>query len=144
MPNGYNSSGSGLLSGGGRTRQYSSRPCRIRRRPMRNFPDCHLKDWQTIREEVPDYEEGIEYTRRELILLAEKILINDPKPKNEHPAILLAPTYLDRAKREIFVTSGIPDPHIMSGLYWRTHPNGRKWWSKGDRVNTSLGRSFYR
>lgn len=47
-----------------------------------------------------------------------------------------------RKRREIYCVGGTPDPNIVSGLYHRTHPQGRK-------VNTpeqrrKHGASFYR
>jgi len=60
------------------------------------------------------------------MLLAEKILLEDPKPPTEEPMWLNANMYLSRSKREIFVGNGIPDPSITHGLYWRSHPQGRK------------------
>jgi hypothetical protein len=115
-----------------------------RNRPLRNFSDIHLSDQTRIRNEVPDFDESCDYTRRELTLLAEKILIEDPRHIDEHPAILLAPHYMDRLRHEIFVSSGVPQPHVVSGLYWRTHPDGRKWWNREERADSEKKRSFYR
>lgn len=98
-----------------------------------------LSDHTRIKNEVPDFQEGIDYTPRELLLLAEKMLIKDPKPVNEAPAILLIPHLRDRQKREIYNQNGVPDPSICEGLYWRTHPQGRI-----VRPEGNTDRSFYR
>lgn len=55
--------------------------------------------------------------------------------------ILFESHIADRKRREIMVASGIPDPGLVSGLYNRAHPQGR-------RVNTpehrkATGSSFY-
>jgi hypothetical protein len=103
------------------------------RLPMISFlPDW--KDW------VPEYVPGKVYTKRELTLMAELMLVEDPKPNHEHPAILTYERYKDRLKREIYVASGTPDPSIIQGMYWRTHPDGRKVNSDEQRAK---GASFY-
>lgn len=103
------------------------------------MPDIHLSDLKRIKEEVwdfdPEWEQ--EYSRRDLLLMAEKILLTDPKPGNEHPVWLNAAQFLRRSKREIYVGSGTPDPAIASGLYWRSHPEGRKVRSKEQRIKHS-------
>jgi hypothetical protein len=47
-----------------------------------------------------------------------------------------------RKRREIYTASGTPDPEIVSGIYNRTHPQGRKVNSKEQR--TKNGASFFR
>lgn len=47
-----------------------------------------------------------------------------------------------RRRREIFPTSGTPDPSIVAGIYNRVHPQGRKVNSAEQR--TKNGASFYR
>lgn len=59
----------------------------------------------------------------------------------ENP-ILFEEHFQSRRKREIFTQEGVPDPSIVSGLYNRSHPQGR-------RVNSPLqrkrnGASYYR
>lgn len=48
----------------------------------------------------------------------------------------------NRQRREIYTTVGTPDPEIVSGLFNRTHPQGRKVNSKEQR--SKHGASFYR
>lgn len=46
-----------------------------------------------------------------------------------------------RLRREIYVTNGTPDPSVESGMYWRTHPQGRKFNSLERR--RAKGAGFY-
>jgi hypothetical protein len=48
----------------------------------------------------------------------------------------------NRQRREIYTTIGTPDPNIVSGLFNRTHPQGRKVNSADQRKKH--GASFYR
>jgi hypothetical protein len=135
-------SASGLLQIGvqfNRTRAKSRKIQQEKGADRRNIPYDQLppdwKDW------VPEYVPGRKYTKRELTLMAELMLVEDPKPNNQYPAILTYKTYKDRLKREIYVASGIPDPSIVQGMYWRTHPEGRKVSSEEQRKKN--GASFY-
>ena len=117
------SHGSGLLHGGG------VRGARFRRNvaqggSLRHFPDVHISDSWGIKRDVPDFDPDLEqeYSPRELLLLAEKMLLEDEKPSTEYPAWLSVERMKQRMKREVFVASGIPDPSVASGMYWRTHP----------------------
>lgn len=61
--------------------------------------------------------------------------------RGENP-VLFEEHEQSRRRREIYCAEGTPDPNIVSGLYHRTHPQGRK-------VNTpeqrrKHGASFYR
>jgi hypothetical protein len=47
-----------------------------------------------------------------------------------------------RRRREIYTTAGTPDPEIVSGIYNRVHPQGRKVNSEEQRRKN--GASFYR
>lgn len=47
-----------------------------------------------------------------------------------------------RRRREIYTTQGTPDPEIVSGIYNRVHPQGRKVNSEEQRRKN--GASFYR
>jgi hypothetical protein len=47
-----------------------------------------------------------------------------------------------RRRREIYTTQGTPDPEIVSGIYNRVHPQGRKVNSEEQRKKN--GASFYR
>jgi hypothetical protein len=89
--------------------------------------DVMMTNVTELRRSVPDFDPDLAdlYSDRELMLLAEKILLSDPKDSHEYPAWLNSSQLAMRGKREIFVGSGTPDPAIVSGLYWRTHPEGR-------------------
>lgn len=127
---GYDPHGSGILTGSGETKHYRSR-----------YP-ISLKDTARIKREVEDYVEGEDYSDDELILLAEKILLTDPKSPTEDPMWLHGEMYYHRIRREIYCAVGTPDPSIESGLYWRTHPNGRK--VSTDEQRKVYGHSFYK
>lgn len=139
----YHPHESGVLQGGGQ-RRFKPRRHVLRGGRLKHFPDVHISDHSAIRRSVPDFEPELEfeYTKRELLLLAEKMLLEDEKPSSEHPAWLSAPKMKDRMRHEIYVASGIPDPSIASGLYWRTHPEGRRWRTVGER--RANADSFYR
>lgn len=137
-----NPKGSGLLRGGGGIRYFPPRQRRYRFKREPEWAGLRLSDWERIRKEVPDYDDNIEYSRRELMLLTEKILIEDDKPFQEAPIILLAPHFLERVKREVYCSAGTPDPSIVSGLYWRTHPRGRAWRTPSEMKATAG--SFYK
>lgn len=140
---GYEPASSGMLRGNGP---------KFRRRNVigeeeftRNgFPVLHMSDSYLVKRLIPDYDPKLEfqYTRNELNYLAENMLLNDPKPFNEPPYWLPVGIYMKRLKREIYTAAGTPDPSIVSGLYWRTHPNGRKVSSDEQRKKNSA--SFYR
>lgn len=59
----------------------------------------------------------------------------------ENP-ILFEQHLQDRKRREIYTTMGVPDPSIVSGLYNRTHPQGRK--VNNDKQRKTNGASYYR
>lgn len=59
----------------------------------------------------------------------------------ENP-ILFEEHFQSRKRREIYTAQGTPDPSIVSGMYNRVHPNGRKVNSKEQRQKN--GASFYR
>ena len=56
--------------------------------------------------------------------------------------ILFEEHFHSRKRREIFTAQGTPDPSIVSGIYNRVHPQGRKVNSKEQRRKN--GASFYR
>jgi hypothetical protein len=134
---------SGLLTGGG-TRRFKVRANIVRGESLKHFPNVHLSDTWAIKKEVPDFDPALEfeYTRRELMLLAEKILLEDKKPPYEEPMWLNGNSMKNRIKHEIYCSAGTPDPSIVQGMYWRTHPQGRKWKSAQARQKNSAG--FYR
>lgn len=47
-----------------------------------------------------------------------------------------------RRRREIYTTEGTPDPNIVSGIYNRSHPQGRK--INTDKQRREHGASYYR
>lgn len=59
----------------------------------------------------------------------------------ENP-ILFEEHFQSRKRREIYTTQGTPDPSIVSGMYNRVHPQGRKVNSEEQRKRN--GASFYR
>jgi len=56
--------------------------------------------------------------------------------------ILFAEHLKTRYKREIYNRLGIPDPSIQQGMYWRTHPDGRK--INSEEARKGSGASYYR
>lgn len=138
----YAARSSGLLTGGG-VRRPKRRRNVIREERLKHFRDCHLSDTTSIKKLIPDFDPELEfeYTPRELLLLAERILLLDSKVMTDKPCWLNGPALRERSKREIYVANGIPDPSIASGLYWRTHPQGRRFRTAHERRESST--SFY-
>lgn len=134
---GYASRGSGILRGGGGTGFRRKR----RRGQTRNIPNLSLYDRDGIRK-LPPFDEGLQYTNWELLLYAERYLIEDSKPVRKHPQILLMTHLKDRQRHEIYASNGTPDPSIVKGIYNRTHPNGRR--VNSDEQRRLNGASFYR
>lgn len=56
--------------------------------------------------------------------------------------ILFEEHFASRKRREIYTTIGTPDPSIQQGMYYRTHPQGRKVNSPEQRKKN--GASYYR
>ena len=139
---GHDPHASGLLTGGG-TRRFKARANIIRGESLRHFPNVHISNSSAIKKEIPDFDPALEfeYTRRELLLLTEKILLEDQKPPYEEPVWLNGAAMNERIKREIYCSAGTPDPSIVEGMYWRTHPQGRPWLSEDERRGS--GASFY-
>lgn len=75
-------------------------------------------------EQAPEYVEGRRYSKYELGLMADELLAG--QHLLGHPVFLTEDQLKTRRRREIYVASGIPDPSVVSGLFWRTHPQGRK------------------
>ena len=101
---------------------------------------------------IIEYEEGKEYTKKELEQLTEQLLRAHAKSvdpstgkargiKGEHP-ILFAEHLYQRQKREILNENGVPEPELVSGMYHRTHPQGRKVNSEIQRKRN--GASYFR
>lgn len=135
---------SGLVEGSGGIRKRKARRNVIRGGKLRHFPDIHLGDRVSLREVIPDFDPALEheYSSRELIILAEKMLDSDPKPPHVDPVIVTPWKIGDISRREIYCSVGVPEPHIVKGIYWRTHPNGRK--VNSDDQRRRNGASYYR
>ena len=81
-------------------------------------------------------EENERYTPGELDLMADDILrahsrsidVETGKPKGikGDAPILFEEHLYARKRREIYNQNGTPDPSINEGMFWRTHPQGRK------------------
>lgn len=97
-------------------------------------------------------EENERYTPGELDLMADEILraqsraidIETGKPKGikGDAPILFEEHLYARKRREIYNQNGTPDPSINEGMFWRTHPQGRK--VNSDAQRRTHGASFYR
>lgn len=59
----------------------------------------------------------------------------------ENPVLFEEHLY-SRKRREIYNQNGVPDPSINEGMFWRTHPQGRK--VNSDDQRKKHGASFYR
>lgn len=86
------------------------------------------------------------YTPSQLDAFATMILKADIKGgsstlKGDAP-ILFAEHLKTRYRREIYNRLGIPDPSIQQGMYWRTHPEGRK--INTEEARKKSGASFFR
>lgn len=88
-----------------------------------------MTDGHALKHFVPDYDPRLEfdYTHWELHVLAEKMLLEDEKASNEEPVYLSCNQLRMRQRREIYTGAGVLDDCVHTGLYWRTHPNGRPW-----------------
>lgn len=138
---GYDSKGSGLFSGGGGTARSKRR--RYRGWTKNQLPNLNLYNREEIKE-LPDFDPDLEfvYSGRDLLLLAEKILLNDPKSPDREPRILFMDGLKRRTKHEIYTVEGTPDPSIVKGIYNRTHPNGLRISTEEQRRKN--GASYYR
>lgn len=56
--------------------------------------------------------------------------------------ILFEEHFQQRRRREIYTSQGVPDPSIVTGLYNRSHPLGRK--INSDEQRKRNGASYYR
>ncbi len=61
---------------------------------------------------------------------------------NGRDPVLFEDHLTQRRRREIYTAEGTPDPNIVSGMYNRTHPQGRKVNTEAQRK--SHGAAFYR
>jgi len=58
----------------------------------------------------------------------------------DHP-VLLDEHLRDRTSREVYTAAGTPDPGITRGMFWRTHPEGRRASTPEQRQQSGAG--FY-
>ena len=83
-----------------------------------------------------DYDEDRSYSAKELEQLADQLLRAhansvDPETGKKRSiggknSILFAQHLYERQKREILNENGVPEPSLVKGFYYRTHPEGRK------------------
>ena len=93
-----------------------------------------------------------DYTAKELEQLADQFLRDDarsidPETGKERgiggdDPILFDEHLYQRQKREILNENGVPEPGLVQGIYYRTHPEGRKINSEEQRKKH--GASYYR
>lgn len=104
------------------------------------------------RDERIEFEEGKEYTARELEQLADQLLRDDAREVDpdtgkergiggDNP-ILFPEHIYQRQKREILNENGVPEPGLVRGIYYRSHPEGRKVNSEEQRKKH--GASYFR
>lgn len=93
---------------------------------------------------LDDFDANVKWTPKELDEFASLMIREDFKnnPNFRHPVVLLDEHLTKRYAREIYNTNGFPEPSFGAGLYWRTHPQGRKMNSEEQRKLN--GASFYR
>lgn len=104
------------------------------------------------RDDRIEYEEGHEYSDRELEQLADQLLRDDARTVVEETGkergiggenpILFAEHIYQRQKREILNENGVPEPGLVQGIYYRAHPEGRKINSEEQRKRN--GASYFR
>jgi hypothetical protein len=82
--------------------------------------------WREKNLKLEDWDPKIKWGKEELehfgtlFLKAKGSLMDHPRP------VLTQDSLRYRLKREIYNVNGVPDPSIVSGMYWRTHPLGLK------------------
>ncbi|MEM3008316.1 MAG: hypothetical protein QXU32_02415 [Nitrososphaerales archaeon] len=99
-----------------------------------------------------EYEEGRKYSNWELEQLADQILRTHAKSVDPQTGkrrgiggkdpVLFAEHLFQRQRREILNVNGIPEPELVQGMYYRSHPEGRKVNSPEDRKRHRYG--YYR
>lgn len=107
---------------------------------MNKYSDLEITD-----PEWAEFSLEKEYTPGELDYFTDMILRADIRAGNklrgDNP-ILLREHMKTRYKREIYNQNGIPDPSIEQGMYFRTHPEGRK--VNSEEARKKHGASYYR
>lgn len=103
-------------------------------------------------ERIEFEDDKLDYTLRELEQLADQVLRDDARTVSEDTGkergiggenpILFAEHLYQRQKREILNENGVPEPGLVSGMYYRSHPEGRKVNSEEQRKKN--GASYYR
>lgn len=102
--------------------------------------------------DVIEFDPNAEYSARDLEQLADQLLRAharsiDPETGKERgiggeDPILFADHLYQRQKREILNENGVPEPGLVSGIYYRTHPEGRK--VNSDDQRKKNGASYFR
>jgi hypothetical protein len=101
--------------------------------------DYDPSSWGEKKEDLPQLEEFDQrekLTPWQLDRFADRILWNDiegGRQNFDEPVVLMFEHLHERRKREIYVSSGVPDSALMAEalsvdgqfMYWRTHPQGR-------------------
>lgn len=100
------------------------------------------KHWGSIN--TNDFDPLKKHSSNYLTLIANGMLHqqSSEKPYTEYPMILNPTMFRERKSREINPQGAIPDPSIVQGIYWCTHPEGRKWRSQEERQISKEG--FYK
>jgi hypothetical protein len=91
---------------------------------------------------IPEYTEGVPYNHKQLEWMADKMIFTDLEyiPTGH---ILSRDMWKRRKRHEIYTDLGAPDPNIVEGLYWRTHPQGIPW-RTSEEMRADGGQSFYK
>ena len=100
--------------------------------------------WKTKEPVSTEIEPGRKYTPSELDDIATAILREDAKnnPIKEYPKILFEEHIRNRWRREVQTAAGVPDPSIVQGQFYKSHPQGRK--VNSDEARKVHGAGFYR
>jgi hypothetical protein len=70
------------------------------------------------------FDPSVKHSRERLDIYATAFLsVNDV---GSDDGVLFNEHLRERGKREIYNAHGFPEPNIVEGMYWRSHPSGRK------------------
>lgn len=89
---------------------------------------------------LEDFDPNKEWARDELDHFG-TLMMKEAQPLTEDPVVLDYNRYRERVKREIYLSSGNMDNIVSPGMYWRTHPNGRR--VNSDEQKKKNGTSYY-
>lgn len=89
---------------------------------------------------LEDWTEDHPWTKLELERFG-YLFATQETPPNAFPFILSDKMERLRQRREIYLSKGDMDAIVAPGLYWRTHPRGRRFRDKEER--RAGGKSFY-